>query len=208
MSDGLGFDGRLVRSAPETATLPPDPPDARSDTELIAAFNRGDPGAFDVLYRRYRDWIVNVAYRFSGHAEDAHDVLQETFAYLLRKCPRLELSGRLTTFLYPAVKHLALATRRKRGRFTSDEQALAALAEASRPDDPTGRELIDAVRTLSQTHREILLLRFVDDLSLHEIAGTLEVPLGTVKSRLNHAVAALRASPTARRYFDLEPPVE
>ena len=183
--------------------MPPSHPDPRSDEQLIAAFNRGEAPAFDALYCRYRDWVVHVAHRFTGHADDALDVLQETFAYLLRKCPQLQLSGRMTTFLYPVVKHLAQAARRKRGRYRSDEEALAGLAAAPAPAKQSAGELIGLVRSLSDTHREVLLLRFVDDLSLQEIAEALAIPLGTVKSRLNHAVAALRDSPTARRYFDI-----
>jgi RNA polymerase sigma-70 factor (ECF subfamily) len=169
---------------------------------LLAALNGGDCSAFDTLYARYRDWVVNVAHRLTGNAEDALDVLQDTFAYLLRKCPNLYLSGRMTTFLYPVVKNLALAARRKRGRYRCDEEALAAVTARSNPGTDTTRELIDLVRTLSDSQREVLLLRFVDDLSLQEIADALSVPLGTVKSRLNHALAALRSSPAARRYFE------
>lgn len=182
--------------------MPAPLPDPRTDTELIDAFNRGDAVAFDALYARYRDWVVAVAHRFTGNGEDALDVLQETFSYLLRKRSHLYLSARMTTFLYPVVKHLALAARRKRGRYRSDDEALEALAADSNPTPDSTSELIAAVRALSEPQREVLLLRFVDGLSLQEIAETLSIPLGTVKSRLNHAVAALRASPVTRRYFN------
>src|SRR6266550_7884842 len=94
-------------------------PDPRSDSELIAALNSGDLSAFDALYHRYRDWVVRLAARFSGNDADALDVLQEAFSYLLRKFPGFRLTSAMTTFLYPVVKHLALATRRKRLRFVS-----------------------------------------------------------------------------------------
>lgn len=178
-------------------------PDPRTDAELIAAFNDGDCAAFDVLYTRYRDWVADVAHRFTGHTEDALDVLQETFIYLVRKRPKLYLSGRMTTFLYPVVKHLALAARRKRGRYLSDEDALAGLAAASNTDSSPQGDLLDVVRALPEMQREVLLLRFVDDLSLQEIADVLSVPLGTVKSRLHHAVAMLRGDRRTRRYHDV-----
>jgi RNA polymerase sigma-70 factor (ECF subfamily) len=54
---------------------------------------------------------------------------------------------------------------------------------------------------LPESHREVILLRFVDDFSLEEIASALEIPLGTVKSRLHHAIAALREDPRVARYF-------
>ena len=87
-----------------------------SDAELIAACQSRDSEAFEVLYRRHRDWVVALAFRFSGHREDALDVLQDTFAYLLRKLPGLELHSRLQTLLYPVVKHLAIDRRRRARR--------------------------------------------------------------------------------------------
>ena len=86
--------------------------DPRSDGQLIDAINRGAHGggaraAFEVLYRRHRDWVVSLAYRFTGNRDDALDVMQETFIYLLGKFPGLALTAKLTTFLYPVVKHIA-----------------------------------------------------------------------------------------------------
>ena len=86
-------------------------PAERTDQELVRAIQEGDLSAFEALYLRYRDWVVSLAYRFCGHREDALDVLQETFAYLLKKLPSLELRSQMKTFLYPAVKHLALARK-------------------------------------------------------------------------------------------------
>src|SRR5689334_24418714 len=96
-------------------------PDASTDQQLIAAINAGDSAAFEVLYRRYRDWVVNLAVRFTGDEDLALDVLQETFLYLLRKFPGFRLTAHLKTFLYPAVKNLSIAARRKAGRYQSTE---------------------------------------------------------------------------------------
>src|ERR1043165_286425 len=95
--------------------------DARSDAALVAAINGGDPGAFETLYYRHRDWVVNLAFRFTGDRDLALDVLQETFLYLLRKFPGFILTCQLRRFLYPAVRHLAIAARRKAGRFEPAE---------------------------------------------------------------------------------------
>ena len=77
--------------------------------DVLVAAQAGAPWAFEVLYRRYRDCVFSLALRFSGgNREDALDVLQEAFAYFLKKAPALELRCRLKTFLYPVVKHLAL----------------------------------------------------------------------------------------------------
>ncbi len=90
--------------------------DDRSDEELIDACNAGDAAAFEALYRRYRDWAVRLAYRFTGDRDESLDVMQESFAYLLSKFPGFTLSARLTSFMYVVIKHNALSGRRKQRR--------------------------------------------------------------------------------------------
>ena len=182
---------------------PAAPFDARRDEELIAAANAGDPRAFEALYRRHRDWVASLALRFTGDPDLALDVLQETFVYLVRKLPSLRLTARMSTFLYPAVKNLSIAARRKRGRFSGDEDALLAVPASETPGNPR-TDLAQALSILPETQRETLLMRFVDDMSLEEIASALDIPLGTVKSRLHNALEALRADGRTRKYFGIE----
>lgn len=178
--------------------------DPRSDQELVAAVNDRDAGAFEVLYHRHRDWVIGLAYRITGDHALALDVLQETFFYFLKKFPGFRLTCQLRSFLYPAVRHLALAARRKADRLQSDDSALLELeAPPNVPSsEDTGALLAGALRDLADGHREVLLLRFVDGLSLNEISVALELPLGTVKSRLHHALAALRRDPRTKNFFE------
>ncbi len=185
--------------------------DPRSDGELVDAINTGDDGAFEALYFRYRDWVHSVATRFTHDHDLALDVLQETFAYVLRKCPSLKLTAEMKTFLYPVIKHTAIALRSKSLRFVSDDEALANLnAPPDPPADPQGgprdesprAELAPALRLLPTEQRETLLMRFVDDMTLQEIADALDIPLGTVKSRLHHALKTVRENENTQRYFD------
>lgn len=183
------------------------PPDLPSDEELIEAINDGDSAAFEALYYRYRDWVVRLACRFTGHQDDALDVLQEVFAYLVRKTPNLRLSARMTTFLYPAVKHWAILAKNKRtrlgtGQMPADDQMPAAAPADPRPDHSSRVELAQVMEALPEDHREIVLMRFVDDMSLAEIAIALSVPEGTVKSRLHRALERLRDDPRTRQYFE------
>jgi len=177
---------------------------SRSDQELIAAINDGDSDAFEALYYRYRDWVVSLAYRFTGDRELALDVLQETFLYFVKKFPGFRLTAHLKTFLYPAVRNLSIAARRKAKRFQSDENETGTI-EAATTTVPVGSQdesLVAALAVLSDEHREVLLLRFVDGLSLAEIAKALNIPLGTVKSRLHNALAFLRHDPRTKVYFE------
>ena len=174
----------------------------KSDQELIEQANQGDPDAFGILYHRYRDWVYRLAWRFTGNGQDALDVLQETFTYLLDKFPGFELTAAMTTFLYPVVKHLSLALRRKNRRFASDDEALGELvAPAVQETERSRCELAAVMAVLPEAQREILLMRFVDGMTLQEIADALNIPLGTVKSRLHHALQTLREDRRTRNYF-------
>jgi len=176
--------------------------DVRSDQELVDAANRGDAGALGALYLRYRDWAVGLAYRFTGDPEAAQDVAQEAFAYLLGKFPGFRLRAKLTTFLYPAIKNTALAAKRKMRPELAGEVGLEAFADAAAVGGVEGRAaLAAAVGRLPDGQREVLLMRVVDEMGVSEIALALGIPEGTVKSRLHHALGALREDAGARGWF-------
>jgi RNA polymerase sigma-70 factor (ECF subfamily) len=181
----------------------PEIPDSPSDQQLIAALNAGDADAFEPLYLRYRDWVVTLAQRFTGDESLALDVMQETFLYLLKKFPGFRLTAQMKTFLYPAVKNLSIAARRKTNRVQSTEAEQQYLAQLPACDVifTNSAELSAALANLSEDHREVLLLRFVDDLSLAEITEAVNIPLGTVKSRLHHALETLRSDPRTKEFF-------
>jgi RNA polymerase sigma-70 factor (ECF subfamily) len=185
-----------VQAGAETAARANPPGDA----ELIVAINEGSHAAFETLYRRHRDWTVTLAYRFTGDEALALDVLQETFLYLLRKFPGFELRASLRTFLYPAVRHLSIAARRKAGRCQAGDAEGEVLASLPAPE--TGVALDDdlaaVLAILPLQQREVLLLRFRDGFSLEEIAEALAIPVGTVKSRLHNALKTLRNDPRTR----------
>jgi len=173
-----------------------------SDRELIELINQGDPDAFEALYRRYRDWVYRLAWRFTGNQQDTLDVLQETFTYLLGKFPGFSLTASMTTFLYPVVKHISFTIRNKSRRFTSDEEILSELTAPALKNTQSSRSELAAVLTiLPDEQREILLMRFVDDMTLEEMATALNIPLGTVKSRMHNALQRLRHDRRTQDYF-------
>lgn len=186
--------------------------DRRSDRELVELCNRGDRDdavqAFETLYRRHRDYVTRVALRFGADREAAVDVLQETFIYLLKKFPPagegLVLTAQLRSLLYPVAKNLTLSSLRQRARLDDAEEFDPDRLPAPAAADPAHRDptlLSAALARLSPERREVLLLRFVDDMPLQDIADTLSIPLGTVKSRLHLAVRELRAN-AAIKDFD------
>jgi len=178
-------------------------PAAPGDQDLIAAINRGDSAAFELLYFRYRDWVAALAFRFTGDHALSLDVLQETFLYLLKKFPGFTLTANLKTFLYPAIRHLAIAAREKARRCQGTEPEWGVLEELPATDvgAPPRETLGPLLASLPAEHRELLLLRFVDGLSLAEIASALNLPLGTVKSRLHNVLIGLRGNEATKRFF-------
>ena len=178
--------------------------DEHDDQELIAAANRGEEWGAEALYLRYRNWILQLAYRLTGDREVALDVLQESFVYLLSRFPGFELRCPMKGFLYPVVRFRCAQVFRNRG------PRLRSLEEAE--IDPPAQERAgrgDAVEALTQVlgqlgevHREVMILRFVDGLPLSAIAEAMEIPIGTVKSRLHKAVLSLREDPRTRKIWD------
>lgn len=167
------------------------------ERDLVARANRGDGSALEALYSDHRDWVTALGYRFTGSRDDALDVLQETFLYVFSKFPGFELTSSMRSFLYPVVKHKSISVLRRRKKLVD----LQAFREGRPQDDlvwhpaePGGVGLNRLVAALPDGHREVVWLRFGLDFRLEEIARALEIPLGTVKSRLHNALKLLRSS--------------
>lgn len=181
--------------------------DSRSDLDLIDAVNHGDAEAFDTLYLRHRDYAIRIAMRFSGERDLALDAVQDSFVYFYQKFPGFTLTAKLTTFLYPVVKHNALSAKHKARRTQGDtsDEALQAQPDRDRAADPAQADapgdLHTVLANLPDAQREVLTLRFVDGLPLEDIAKTLDIPLGTVKTRIHHAIKKLREDPIAKKHF-------
>lgn len=175
-----------------------------TDQDLIDAANAGDAAAFERLYLRYRDWVTSLALRLGGDRETALDVMQETFIVLLRRFPGFELRAQLKTYLYPIVRGLVVTAGRtaQRERRALSRSAAAPPPAAAETAPENARALARILEELGPAHREVVILRFADGLALQEIAEALGVPLGTVKSRLHHALRLLRESEATRQYFD------
>ena len=152
MAPGGPVDGRVTDNTDA---------DALSDQELIAAINGGDAAAFEVLYFRYRDWVAALAFRFTGNNDAALDVLQETFLYVLRKFPGFRLTANFKTFLYPAVRNLSIAARRKAERYQASQADLKQLENMPGPTapEPAAGDLDKVLGELPEEQREVVLLR-------------------------------------------------
>jgi len=178
---------------------------------LVEQCRRGDAQAFARLVALHEGMVFNLAARLLGDPEEARDVAQEVFLQVYRTLGRFEGRSSLKTWIYRIVVNQSHNRRRwwRRRRkdrscpldalTPSDEARLAEQAPGEGPHERLERrERARAVQTallaLSFEHRAVLLLREVEGLSCEEIAGTLSLPPGTVKSRLSRAREALRGA--------------
>ncbi len=167
-----------------------------SELDLIARAKRGDRQAFGDLVRTHRAGVVNVVYRMCGDANLAEDAAQEAFVRAWRGLPNYRTRSPFRNWVYRIAINAALDALRRR-RETVDVESLP-LADPNRgPEaalqDKERDELVRrAVLELPPASRGALVLREYEGLSYREIADTLNIPMGTVMSRLNYARQRLR----------------
>jgi RNA polymerase sigma-70 factor (ECF subfamily) len=159
----------------------------RSDEELMQAFKRGEALAFRELFDRYKNPIYGFVRRRLNDSSRAEEITQDVFLALVQQQKNYEVRASFRTFLYRIALNRVASERRK-------------MAEAPAPD-PEGavggnigavQQVREALARLEPERREIVMLREYQGLSYQEIAQVLNVPVGTVRSRLFRAKLALR----------------
>lgn len=179
-----------------------------ADADLIRRTLRGDHVAYAELVRRYQDRLFNSVYRVTGQAEDAEDIVQETFVKAYRALTRYQGSAQFFTWIYRIALNGAIShKRRRRPAVSLDSEPLLSAAEppdesfGHRPDAAILRQEDEAVlqaglNQLNPEFRAALVARDIDGLKYEEIAEVLDVPVGTVRSRIHRARLELRAALT------------
>ncbi len=172
-----------------------------NDAELLAATARGDRDAFEALYARHGAAVLRHVERLLGARDEAQDVAQETFLRVWRKSSQWENRGSAAGWIFSIATNLSLNQLQSR-RCREDrlrEDVLAGVADTARegPAEALLRaERIRAVREgvgrLSEEKRVVLALYLDEGVTLREIAEKLDLPLGTVKSRMHYAWRLLR----------------
>ncbi len=163
---------------------------------LVLRCQRGDPGAMEELVRRWERQIFYYIRGLVNEEQDTWDVLQETWLRVVRDIGTLRDPKALATWLYTIARHRAFihirSTIRDRQRLECEDSL-----ESVAADEDFSFEDADAINSalgkLTLAHREVLILFFMEDLSIDEIAEVLGSPTGTIKSRLHFAKRALRA---------------
>jgi RNA polymerase sigma-70 factor (ECF subfamily) len=175
---------------------PPDP-----DGELMSHVAAGSEPAFVELIHRHQGPLLNFFTRM-GVYNDAEDLVQETFVRLYRGRARYRRTAKFTTFLYVLARHVWADRGRQAARRERLQASLKVDAETAAERRPhrraAGLDVEEALAKLSPKLREVVVLNVYQGLPYQDIADTLGIPLGTVKSRLNLAMEALRESLDAR----------
>ncbi len=176
----------------------------KETTELVNAFLDGDVQAYNRLVFLYQTKIYNLAFNYVKSSEEAKDVAQDIFVTAYKALPKLREKSKFSSWLYQiAVNHCRNRYKKlsRQGYFSNrsidDPDSYIQLGTDNNPEnDLQKQDTIKLVRagiaSLGEAEKEILLLRDLQELSYDEISTILNIPLGTVKSKLNRARSSLK----------------
>jgi RNA polymerase sigma-70 factor (ECF subfamily) len=175
------------------------------DHQLITQCLQGDPAAFGVLVRRYQDRLFNTIYRMVGNAEDAQDVVQEAFLNAFQSLDGFKGDSLFFTWLYRIAVNTAISFKRKQrislsldaGKNGEHGIEPQDRSDQSRPGHALEqveqeRRIQQALNRLSAEHRTVLIMKDMEGQKYETMAEVLQVPIGTIRSRLHRARLELR----------------
>jgi RNA polymerase sigma-70 factor, ECF subfamily len=183
------------------------------DVELLTLIGAGDTSAFEELYRRYGRLAFSLCLRLLGDRSEAEEVAQDAFMRVWRRAGRYDAArGTPVTWLLTITHHLAIDHARRRRSDAIPNTPGVEAAIAATPQDHEERvearifeaEVVRAIRNLPLEQRQALWLTYFADYTQREIADSLAIPIGTVKSRVRLGLRGLRrlimgsASPSMR----------
>lgn len=171
-----------------------------SDEQLMSLFQGGDENAYIELVDRYKDKLINFIFNYLGDLESSEDVVQETMIKLYQKKHYYKEIAKFSTWLYTIAKNLANTELRKRkqrkttllSQFSKDDKTYDLPSNDPEPGQEIQTDIVnkiirDAVDQLSEKFKIVIVLRDIQGLSYEDISEIINVPIGTVKSRINRA---------------------
>ncbi len=163
--------------------------------QIIPRAQSGDREAFAVLFEQYKNLVYKTAYLMLGESTEAEDALQEIFVQVYKSLAGFDpRKAAFTTWLYRVTFNHCLNHRRKKRPFTLPLEDISPALKSEFPGAQLAEEevLQQAIGKLTDKQRAVVILRYFWDLSYAEIAQILDLPLGTVKSRIDLALKTLR----------------
>ena len=169
-------------------------PEETTDIELMARIGRDDRDAFAVLIRRYQASLVNFFRRMGALHSEAEDLVQDTFLRLYSYRRRYRPTGKFTSFLYVLARHAWVDLLRKAARRPGSGTVppLKSAVASHEPGVDARMDVQTALEAISEKLRAVVVLNVYQGLKYREIAEVLEIPLGTVKSRMHLALKQLK----------------
>ncbi len=168
-----------------------------SDEGLALQASRGDEEAFSLLVRRYGKPLYSFILRYHPDRDDCDDLFQETWMRVLANLHRFEPERRFSTWLFQIALNQCRDLARRgevRARYRAAQSAVEHQKRTPDVEEAAqAREVLEAVREMPVSHKEVLLLRYYNGFSEAEAADILGCPRGTVKSRLHQAIKTMRA---------------
>jgi RNA polymerase sigma-70 factor (ECF subfamily) len=171
------------------------------EADLVNRARQGDQAAWSALVQEHQEALFRLAYLLVGDADEAQDIAQEAFIRAYRQWHRFDSARPLRPWLLRITVNLARNHQRGAGRYWAALRRLVQSEGGESPDRAEheswqhmeARALWQAVKQLDGKDQQVVYLRYFLDLPVDEIAATLDLPAGTVKSRLHRALARLRA---------------
>ncbi len=171
-----------------------------SDEQLMFLFQGGDENAYIELVNRYKDKLINFIFNYLGDLESSEDVVQDTMIKLYQKKHYYKEIAKFSTWLYTIAKNLANTELRKRkqrkttllSHFSKDDNTYELPSNDPEPGQEIQTDIVNkiirnAVDQLSEKSKIVIVLRDIQGLSYEDISEIINVPIGTVKSRINRA---------------------
>jgi RNA polymerase sigma-70 factor (ECF subfamily) len=177
------------------------------ETRLAKLARKGDQRAFAEIVSIYKDKLYHLAYRMTGSRQEAEDVVQETFLRVYKNLDRYDENQKFSTWIYRIATNLCIDRLRKRRAVysldaeSSDHEGLDGYAMLPSDDKTPESELLlsetqrlihEAMATLPAKYKSVMVLRYLQDLSLQEISDVLNMPVTTVKTRVHRGREFLR----------------
>jgi RNA polymerase sigma-70 factor (ECF subfamily) len=181
-----------------------------SETELVTRAQAGDRNAFNELVRSHAQGVMNVVYRMCGDMHIAEDASQETFIRAWLQLPSYRPKSSLRSWLYRIAVNTAIDMLRKEKRILPQAVEDLVLADAGPGPEAVvaGSEraqlVKEAVLALPDASRAVLVLREYEGLSYRQIADALDIPVGTVMSRLSYARSLLKEKLSVHLFMVVE----
>jgi RNA polymerase sigma-70 factor, ECF subfamily len=185
--------------------------DGISDAECVRRLQQGETNAFEILVRRHQKTIFNLVYRMLGDYDEAAEIAQEAFLSAYRAIGGFRGDANFSTWLYRIALNHATTRRRSMAHWqqhtvpieTTEPVGDNHLDPAAMVEQKEIRERVQkALNSLEPDDAAIILLKDLQDMPYEEVARILEIPLGTVKSRLHRARQALKSQLVPYFYSD------